>query len=85
MEELCDAAIALPGGYGTMDEFFEMLTWSQLGLHKKPLGILNVNGYYDHFLKQLEVMNKEGFLSDQNRKLVLDSESIADIVEKLLK
>ena len=56
MEKLCDGVIVLPGGYGTMDEVFEMLTWSQLGLHRKPIGILNVNGYYDHLIAQMDRM-----------------------------
>ena len=56
MEKLCDGIITLPGGYGSMDELFEILSWSQLGLHHKPVGLLNLNGFYDHLLKQLGVM-----------------------------
>jgi uncharacterized protein (TIGR00730 family) len=54
MEKLCDGIITLPGGYGSMDELFEILSWSQLGLHQKPVGLLNLNGFYDHLLKQLD-------------------------------
>jgi uncharacterized protein (TIGR00730 family) len=50
MNELSDGVITLPGGYGTLEEFFEMLTWAQLGLHQKPIGILNINGFYDELL-----------------------------------
>jgi hypothetical protein len=71
MEQLCDAAIALPGGFGTMDEIFEMLTWAQLGLHRKPLGLLNVNGYYDLFVAMMDKMVEEQFLKPLNRNLLL--------------
>ncbi|HTL80374.1 MAG TPA: TIGR00730 family Rossman fold protein [Bacteroidia bacterium] len=83
MESLADGAIALPGGFGTMDEFFEMLTWSQLGLHNKPLGILNVNSFYDHFLAQLDVMVKEKFLSERNRALVLEGKNVLELMNKI--
>ncbi|HEU4717708.1 MAG TPA: TIGR00730 family Rossman fold protein [Bacteroidia bacterium] len=83
MEKLCDAAIALPGGFGTMDEFFEMLTWAQLGLHSKPLGLLNVKGFYDHFLAQLDVMVKEKFLTPSNRALVIGAVSVGELLGKI--
>ena len=72
MAELADAFIAIPGGYGTLEEFCEMVTWAQLGLHRKPCGLLNVNGYYRHFLAQLDHLVTEGFLSQVNRSLVLE-------------
>ena len=60
--EKCDAAIILPGGYGTMDEFFEMLTWNQLSIHDKKIFILNTAGFYDHLLAFAETMQDENFL-----------------------
>ena len=63
MYEMADGFITLPGGWGTMDELFEMLTWGQLGLHSKPVGILNINGYYNPLLEQCAQMVKEGFLN----------------------
>jgi uncharacterized protein (TIGR00730 family) len=83
MEKLCDGVIVLPGGYGTFDEMFEMLTWSQLGLHRKPIGILNVNGYYDHLIAQLDRMVEEGFLSTNNRKLLIVDAEIDALMEKM--
>lgn len=83
MENLCDAAVALPGGFGTMDEIFEMLTWAQLGLHRKPLGLLNVNGYYDAFVKQLDTMVEEGFLRASNRALIIVSDDEEDLLRRL--
>ena len=62
MYELCDAAIILPGGFGTMDEFFEMLTWNQLKIHDKPIYILNTIGFYAPLLQHLKTMEREGFL-----------------------
>lgn len=73
MNDLCDAIIMLPGGFGTLEEFFEVLTWLQLGLHSKPIGILNVNGFYDFLLKQMDVMVEQQFLKPANRKLVITS------------
>ncbi len=83
METLCDGIITLPGGYGSMDELFEILSWSQLGLHQKPVGLLNVNGFYDHLLKQLDVMVEEGFLKAENRNLVIESDNIEDLMRKM--
>lgn len=68
--ELCDTAMILPGGYGTLDEFFEMLTWNQLSLHDKPIIILNSNGFYDHLIAHIRQMEKNGFLYDPVEKRV---------------
>lgn len=80
MNELCDGIITLPGGFGTMEEFFEVLTWLQLGLHNKPIGLLNVNGFYDFLLKQMDVMVENQFLKPANRKLVLSSDNPQELI-----
>jgi uncharacterized protein (TIGR00730 family) len=80
MSELSDAVIALPGGLGTMDELFEMLTWAQLGIHAKPCGLLNVAGYYDTLLALLDHMIGQGFLDAVHRSLLL----VDDDAERLL-
>lgn len=66
MANRADGVIALPGGFGTLDELFEMLTWKQLDLHQMPISILNTNGYYDHLLAQMQHMVAEGFLKVPN-------------------
>jgi uncharacterized protein (TIGR00730 family) len=71
MADLCDGFIAMPGGYGTLDEFCEVLTWSQLGIQQKPCAILNVGGFFDSFLGQLDRAVEEGFLSPLHRDYVL--------------
>ena len=71
MAELSDAFIALPGGFGTYEEFCEVLTWGQLGLHKKPFGLLNVSGFYDPMLALFDHAVNEGFLRPQHRQLVM--------------
>lgn len=60
--ELCDGAIILPGGFGTLDELFEILTWNQLSIHDKKIFILNTNGFYDHLLAHMRLLSEEGFL-----------------------
>ncbi len=69
MADLSDAFIALPGGFGTLDEFFEVLTWAQLGIHGKPCGLLNVDGYFDHLLAFLDRAVSEGLLLSHNRNM----------------
>jgi uncharacterized protein (TIGR00730 family) len=83
MEQLCDAIVTIPGGFGSMDELFEILSWSQLGLHAKPVAILNVNGFYDNLLKQLDVMTEEGFLRPENKALLLVATTIDELFEKM--
>ncbi len=80
MADLAEGFIALPGGYGTLDEFCEILTWSQLGIQKKPCGILNVAGFFDSFLNLLDHAVQEGFLSPLHREYVL----VQDEPEQLL-
>jgi hypothetical protein len=70
MVKFSDAFIAIPGGFGTLDELFETLTWAQLHLHSKPIGILNINGYFDSLLLQLDLFIREGFLTDEARALL---------------
>jgi uncharacterized protein (TIGR00730 family) len=83
MAELADAFIALPGGFGTFEEFCEMITWSQLGIHHKPCGLLNVDGYYDPLLAMFDHAVAEGFLKRENRELVLASPSCRELLEKM--
>ena len=80
MSDLCDGIIMLPGGFGTLEEFFEVLTWLQLGLHNKPIGVLNVNGFYDFLLKQMDVMVEQQFLKPANRELVITSADAIELV-----
>jgi len=75
MADLANAFVALPGGWGTLDELAEILTWRQLGLVKAPVAILNTNHYFDTLLKQMEVMVTEGFLSSQNLADLLVTET----------
>jgi uncharacterized protein (TIGR00730 family) len=80
MNDLCDAIIMLPGGFGTLEEFFEVLTWLQLGLHNHPVGVLNINGFYDNLLMQMDVMVEQRYLKPANRKLVLTSADPIELV-----
>jgi uncharacterized protein (TIGR00730 family) len=83
MAELSDGFIALPGGFGTLEEFCEILTWAQLGLHKKPFGLLNVSGFYDHFLQFLDHIVEARLLRPQHRALVLDATSVDDLLTRI--
>ena len=78
MAERADAFVALPGGYGTGDELFEILTWAQLKIHAKPVGLLNVDGYFDHLLTWLDRASADGFIRATHRKLLyVDSDPAA--------
>lgn len=83
MNDLCDGVIALPGGFGTLDELFEMLTWGQLGLHKKPIAILNIDGYYDALLVFIETMVEKGLLKEVNQQMLLVSDTIDGLLDKM--
>ncbi|WP_149276037.1 LOG family protein [Pareuzebyella sediminis] len=83
MHELSDGIMTLPGGYGTLEELFEMITWAQLGLHKKPIGILNINGFYDDLIKMLEKMVNQGFLRQENFEMLLVADTINELVVKM--
>jgi uncharacterized protein (TIGR00730 family) len=83
MNDLCDGVIALPGGFGTLEELFEMLTWGQLGLHKKPIAILNINGFYDSLIELTKVMVEKGLLKEVNQKMLLVSDNIEDLLEQM--
>ena len=81
--EKSDGFIILPGGFGTMDEFFEITTWGQLGLHTKPIGILNINGYYDALIAQFQTMVERGFLKQENLNAVVVDDSIHGLLDKM--
>lgn len=83
MNDLCDGVIALPGGFGTLEELFEMVTWAQLGLHKKPIAILNINGFYDSLIQLTEVMVSKGLLKEVNQQMLLVSDNIDDLLDKM--
>src|SRR5580704_12967868 len=86
MAKEADAFVALPGGFGTLDEFFEILTWAQLGIHAKPCVLINTAGYYDHLLSFLQVAIDEGFLKQKNKALiqvVADAEEAIACIQKL--
>ena len=80
MHELSDGIITLPGGWGTMEEVFEMLTWAQLGLHTKPVGLLNTNGYYNALIALCDHMVAEGFLPASVRKMLLSSDNAEELL-----
>ena len=87
MAELADAFIALPGGYGTLEEIFEALTWSQLGLHSKPCGLLSIRGYYDALSRFLDHTVAEGFVPPERRHALMveeDAETLLDRLEESL-
>ncbi len=83
MYEKSDGFMILPGGFGTMDEFFEITTWGQLGLHTKPIGILNLNGFYDELIQLAKNMVAKGFLKQANLDAVVVDESIEGLLKKM--
>ena len=80
MHERCDGVIVLPGGYGTLEELFEFITWAQLGLHHKPIGLVNVGGFYDSLLTFLDEIVKAGFMKRSNREMLLQSTSSYELL-----
>jgi hypothetical protein len=79
----CDAAIILPGGMGTMDELFEMLTWNNLGIHEKKVFVLNTNGYYKALIQLLDTMDQQGFMYDNWRSRLIVCDTVANIIDAL--
>lgn len=82
MADLCDGFVALPGGFGTFEEFCEVLTWSQLGFHPKPCGLLNVSGYYDTLLALFDHATAEGFVPPSHRTIVLEDTDPARLLDR---
>ncbi|UQZ74279.1 TIGR00730 family Rossman fold protein [Niallia circulans] len=82
MAELADGFIALPGGPGTMEEFFEVFTWGQLGLHKKPCGLLNLNNYFDLLINFFNQMNKQEFLQEKYLSMLMNDSEPASLIEQ---
>ncbi len=83
MEELSDAFVALPGGYGTFEELLEIITWAQLGIHAKPIGLLNVAGFYDGLTGFFEHAIEHGFIKPKQRGLIVAAESPAELLDRL--
>jgi uncharacterized protein (TIGR00730 family) len=82
MAALSDGFIAMPGGYGTLEEIIEIITWGQLQFHDKPCGLLNVGGYFDHLLAYLDRATAEGFLKVENRKMLLCESTAAELIQR---
>ena len=83
LESSADGFVILPGSYGTMDEFFEMMTDAQLGLHSKPIAIVNAEGYYDHLIAQLERFKADGFLRPFHYNLLIVANNLDELFDKL--
>ncbi|CAL9112048.1 cytokinin riboside 5'-monophosphate phosphoribohydrolase LOG7 [Musa acuminata AAA Group] len=83
MARQADAFIALPGGYGTLEELLEVITWAQLGIHKKPVGLLNVDGFYNSLLSFLDMAVDEGFISQAARHIIISAHSAKELLRKL--
>jgi uncharacterized protein (TIGR00730 family) len=83
MADIADAFIALPGGFGTFEELFEIITWAQIGMHRKPIGLLNTNGYYDPLLVMVEHANAEGFIYSEHRQLFTHADTPVALLEAL--
>lgn len=83
MAELSDAFIALPGGFGTFEELFEIITWAQLGIHQKPIGVLNVDGYFDALVAMIATAVAEGFVRAEYRDLIVVAGSVDELMDRL--
>jgi len=81
MAVLSDGFVAMPGGYGTLEEIIEVLTWGQLQFHSKPCGLLNINGYFDHLLQYLDHAAREGFLRPEHREMLLVANTPAELLD----
>lgn len=81
MYELADGFIVMPGGYGTYEELFEVLSWLQIGIHNKPIGLLNVNGFFDPLIKMLEHTVDKGFAKPENLKLIISADNVATLYQ----
>lgn len=83
MSELADAYIALPGGYGTFEELFEVVSWSQLGIHKKPIGLFNVEAYYQPLIEMVEHAVQRGFVKPEHKHLMISAEDSESLIQRL--
>ncbi|THU54869.1 hypothetical protein C4D60_Mb11t00600 [Musa balbisiana] len=83
MARQADAFIALPGGYGTLEELLEVITWAQLGIHDKPVGLLNVDGYYDSLLSFIDKAVDEGFITPTARRIIVSAQTAHELLSKL--
>ena len=83
IHELSDGFIALPGGFGTFEELFEITTWAQLGLHQKPIGLLNSNGFYDDLFKMIDTMTTSGLLREENTNLIIVDSEVDSLLERM--
>ena len=83
MSEMADGVIALPGGLGTLEELFEMLTWAQLGLHTKPVALLNTNGFYDALKVLIQTMVDKGFVKEENQQMLLINDQVEGLLEQM--
>ena len=81
--ELCDGYIALPGGFGTFEEILEAITWNQLGIHERPTGLLNVNGFFNHLIELINHAKEEGFIKSSNARSVLVSSDVETLLSKM--
>jgi len=83
MHQMADAFVVLPGGIGTLEEFFEILTWAQLGLHSKPIAILNVESFFNHLIEFIDQMVDKGFLKAQHKNMILVDDKIENLFLKI--
>nr|WP_277818752.1 TIGR00730 family Rossman fold protein [Bacillus sp. TL12] len=83
MGELADAFIALPGGYGTFEELFEVVCWSQIGIHDKPVGLLNIKGFYEPILQMVDRAAEEGFMNPSNKELIVSATTADELIQKM--